>query len=128
MVAEGHGLVPELVAPVLSSKHQAIWLVPTPAFKQASMKCRNKPSFRDEVSDLERATHNLFTRDMLLAERVKAQPQASGLSVFEVDGSRSPEEMAALVEQHSRPFYERVWDAVGGDLRRRDEEPRRAGV
>ncbi len=70
VVAEGHGLVPELVAPVLSGKRQAIWLVPTEEFKWASMKRRNKPSFRDKVSDPERATNNVFRRDMLLAERM----------------------------------------------------------
>lgn len=29
VVAEGHGFIPELVVPVLSSRRQALWLVPT---------------------------------------------------------------------------------------------------
>lgn len=104
IVAEGFGLTPELLSPVLSSKRQAIWLVPTKDFKWASMKRRNKPSFRDKTSDPEKATRNLFTRDMLLAEQVKVQAQAHGLKVYEVDGSQSIEEMATLVEQHFEPF------------------------
>lgn len=108
IVAEGFGLTPELLSPVLSSKRQAIWLVPTEEFKWASMKRRNKPSFRDQVSNPERATRNVFTRDMLLAERVKAQVQARSLTVYEVDGSRSVEEMATLIEQHFEPFLHRA--------------------
>jgi shikimate kinase len=107
IVAEGHGLIPELVAPVLSSQHQAIWLVPTEEFKWASMKRRNKPSFRDKTSDPERATTNVFTRDMLLAEWVKAQVRPHGLTVYEVDGSQPIEEIATLVEQHFEPFLHR---------------------
>jgi hypothetical protein len=108
VVAESHGLVPELVGPVLSSRRQAIWLVPTVEFKWASIKRCNKPSFRDETRDPARATINVFTRDMLLAEAVKAQAQVRGLTVVEVDGSRPAEEMATLVEQHFGPFLHRV--------------------
>jgi shikimate kinase len=104
VVAEGHGLTPELVASALSCKRQAVWLVPTEEFKWASMKRRSKPSFRDEVSDPERAKNNVFTRDMLLAERVKAQVRARGLTVYEIDGSRSVEEVATLIEMHFEPF------------------------
>jgi len=71
IVAEGFGFTPALLSPVLSSERQAIWLVPTEEFKWTSMKRRNKPSFRDMVSDPERATRNVFRRDMMLAERVK---------------------------------------------------------
>jgi 2-phosphoglycerate kinase len=108
IVAEGFGFTPELLSPVLSSKHQAIWLVPTKDFKRASMERRNKPSFKDEVSDPERATRNVFMRDMLLAKRVRAQAQSRGLTVYEIDGSRSVEEMATLIEQHFEPFLQRL--------------------
>lgn len=106
ILAEGFGLIPELLSPVLSSKRQAIWLVPTEAFKWASMKRRSKPSFRDRVSDQERATRNVFRRDMMLAQHVRVQAQSRGLTVCEVDGSRSAEEMAALVVQQFEPFLQ----------------------
>mgnify|MGYP001825371936 CR=1 FL=1 len=104
LVAEGHGLTPELISPVLSSERQAIWLVPTEEFKWASMKRRNKPSFRERTSDPERATENVFVRDMLLAERVKAQALSRGLRVVEIEGSRSADEMATLIERHFEPL------------------------
>jgi 2-phosphoglycerate kinase len=108
IVAEGFGFTPELLSPILSSKRQAIWLVPTEDFKWASMERRNKPSFRDEVSDPKRATRNIFIRDMLLAKQVRAQAQSRGLTVYEIDGSRSVEEMAVLIEQHFKPFLHSV--------------------
>lgn len=104
VVAEGFGLTPELLSPVLSSKRQAIWLVPTEGFKWESMKRRRKPLFRDETSNPKRATMNLYRRDILLAKRVKAQAQSRGLRVYEVDGSGSAEEMATLIERHFEPF------------------------
>jgi 2-phosphoglycerate kinase len=66
IVAEGFGFTPGLLCPILSSKRQAVWLVPTEQFKLASLERRNKPSFKDRVSDPERATRNVFERDMLL--------------------------------------------------------------
>jgi hypothetical protein len=100
VLAEGFGLTPKLVAPALSSQRQAIWLVPTEQFKWASMQRRAKPSFKNEVSDPARATRNLLARDMLLAARVRTQAQARRLTVVEVDGSRSVEQMATLIEGH----------------------------
>src|SRR5688572_11228910 len=42
ILAEGFGFTPELIFPLLSDKHQAIWLVPSEAFKWMSMKQRGK--------------------------------------------------------------------------------------
>ncbi len=104
IVAEGFGLTPAILCPVLSSERQAVWLVPTEAFKRCSMERRHKPSFRDEVSDPDRATRNLFGRDVLLAELVKAQARSHGLTVHEVDGSRSAQEVATAIERHFEPL------------------------
>jgi len=109
VVAEGFGLTPELLSPVISSKLQAVWLVPTNDFKWASMTRRKKPTFKNETSDPERSTMNLYRRDILLAEYVKAQAQSYGLTMYEVDGLRPAEEIATLIERHFEPFlrYER---------------------
>jgi len=100
ILAEGYGLTPELLSPILSSKHQAVWLIPTAAFKWESMQRRGKPSFRNQTSDPERATRNIFERDRLIAEQVKEQARVHDLDVYEVDGSTSLEEMVTLVERH----------------------------
>lgn len=104
IVAEGFGFTPEIIFPLLSNQHQAIWLVPTEDFKWMSMKQRGKFTRRLQMSDPERAINNLFTRDMLLAKRVREQAQLRDLTVYVVDGLRSVEEMATLVEQHFKPL------------------------
>lgn len=118
IVAEGFGFTPELLLPVLSSKRQAVWLVPTEDFKRASMKRRGKPSFKDRVSDPERATRNVLVRDMLLAELVGAQARSLGLQVHEIDGSRSVEEVATLIERHFEPFLRTAGAQPGGPVER----------
>lgn len=100
IIAEGFGLTPELVALLLANPRQGVWLVPTAAFKQASMTRRNKPGFRDQISNPELARRNLYERDMLLAAYIKTEAQARGLTVYEVDGAQSAEEISRLVAQH----------------------------
>ena len=104
IIAEGFGFTPELIMPLLSSRNQAIWLVPSESFKWASMKRRGKFTRRLTWSDPERAVNNLFTRDMLLVERVRQQVEAFDLTLCEVDGSRSVEEMVSFVEGHFKIF------------------------
>lgn len=100
IIAEGFGLLPELIVPFLSHKHQAIWFVPTKAFKQASFARRGKPSFAAKTSDPRKAKMNLFNRDILLADLIKAKVSAHGYRLHEVDGSLSIEETTNLLEAH----------------------------
>src|SRR5262249_51160864 len=67
ILAEGFGLTPKLVLSFLSDPRQAIWLIPSEEFTRASMTRRNKPSWRDQVSDPELAFQNLFNRNLLLS-------------------------------------------------------------
>jgi hypothetical protein len=104
IIAEGPGLFPENVYPTLHTPRQAIWLVPTEAFKRALVEQRGKPGVRAQTRDPERATENLIGRDLLMARRVEEEAQERGLTVCEVDGSRSLEEMVTVVEQHFQPL------------------------
>jgi shikimate kinase len=104
ILAEGFGLTPKLILPLLSNRNQAIWLVPSEEFKWASMKRRNKPSWREQVSDPELATELLFKRDMLLAAHFRQEAVAYGLRIYEVDGAKSSEELAAVVEHQWEPL------------------------
>ena len=104
IVAEGFGFTPDLLAPLLVDKHQAVWLVASEAFKRASMARRNKPSFQAQTSDPERAAANVLRRDMLLAEYITAQVRAHDLTLFEVDGSQTVEVIAARIEAHFASF------------------------
>jgi hypothetical protein len=95
LLAEGFGLTPELVAPFLTNPLNALWLVPTDAFKRASMQRRRKGEFGSQVSDPARAAYNLLQRDRLLADRVKAGAVARDMTVIEIDGSQTVDALAA---------------------------------
>ncbi len=100
IIAEGFGLLPELVHPILSNRYQAIWLVPTQSFKRHSMERRGKPSFGKLTSNPEKAKMNLFLRDTMLADYYRKQVPIYGYTLYEIDGSRSIEQMMDLVEAH----------------------------
>jgi hypothetical protein len=102
IVAEGYGLLPALVAPMLSSPRQAIWLVPTEQFKLASFDQRvrsgDKGGAWARTSDPTRARANHVARDLLIGDLVRKQARALGLTVVEVDGRRSLEETVDFVD------------------------------
>ena len=106
IIAEGFGLLPELVHPVLSSHYQAVWLIPTETFKLDSMARRAKPSFGKLISNPEKAKANLLYRDILLAEYYRQQVPAFGYTLLEVDGSHSAEQMTDLIDQHFSKYRE----------------------
>lgn len=106
IIVEGFGLLPELVHPMLSDHHQAIWFIPTEKFKWESMERRGKPSFAAKTSDSEKARNNLFKRDMLLADIYREQVPKYGYVLYEVNGSRSVEEMTELTKMHFANYLE----------------------
>jgi hypothetical protein len=114
IVAEGPGFFPECIAPLLSHPCQAIWLVPTEPFKQASAARRNKPSARFETSDPARAQRNWYARDLGLVAHVTQGIEEYGLTLLTVDGSRSLHDMAALVEAHFAPLLAAANSAIVG--------------
>lgn len=106
IVAEGFGLTPELIAPLLSNPRQAIFFAPTDAFKWESMKKRGKYFRRLAWENGEQAIKNLFERDRMITTEIRQQAQARGLRVHEVDGSLTLEETADLVAQHFAPYMD----------------------
>ena len=104
IVAEGYGFLPELVAPLLTSPRQAIWLLPTESFRLASRARRAKGTFWADTSDPERARRNHLGRDRLIGDLVRAQARTLGLPVLEIDGTRPLDEMVALVAAHFAPL------------------------
>ena len=107
VLAEGPRLFPKLVAPILTSLNQAIWLIPTADFARASQERRDKPGGRFQSSDPERLRENFLGRERLLAEYIAAEVARFGLPFIEVDGQRTAEQVAEEVEAHfaSHPAY-----------------------
>jgi len=104
IIAEGPGIFPECVAPLLSEPSRALWLVPTPSFKRASAIRRDKPGSRWETSDPARAQQNLIERDLLMGEYVQSTAEAFGLTVYLIDGSIDLNDMIDRVEAHFAPW------------------------
>jgi hypothetical protein len=102
IVAEGYGFSPELVQPLLATSHQAIWLVSTEGFKRISYERRGKGVFSD-TRDPARARRNHLGRDLLLAEHMRISAEKRGLTVLQIDGTRSLEEIVSLVDAHFEP-------------------------
>jgi hypothetical protein len=102
MLAEGTCLLPNLVAEMLHTPHQAMWLVPTEAFQR-----RYYPQRGSWVQDIvtacrdpQQALENWMARDVAFARWVTDQTLQLGLKHIVVDGSLSIEENARLVAEH----------------------------
>lgn len=86
VVAEGHRLLPELVAPLLTERHRAVWLLPTPAFRRAAFESRGGLwQIAGRTSDPERALANLLERDRLHTERLRAACAGLDLQVINLE-------------------------------------------
>jgi hypothetical protein len=100
LLAEGTDLLPECVAPLLSSPRHAFWLVPTIGFQY------NYYSQRDWVHDIlkdcsqpAKAFSNWMGRDAGFADKIEKSASNVGLPVMRVDGSLSAIEIAGIVQQ-----------------------------
>jgi hypothetical protein len=106
VLAEGWGLRPDLVAPHLATREQAIFLIPTESFRQSQLGAlgRAKRLSIGGLREPARAQRNRVERDRLLADDVVARAGALGLPVLEVDGTQTELAVAGGVEKQFRPF------------------------
>lgn len=112
ILAEGPGFFPEVIAPLLSTPRQAIWLVPERNFKRQIVVQRGKPSVRHETRDPALATENIIARDLLVTQHVRQEATKRGLRLLEIDGTQTVEEVITIVERHFGQF----WVPKGRDL------------
>ena len=123
IVAEGYGFYPELIAPLLASPRSAVWLLPTPEFREQSLKLRGWAA-PVGTRDPARARANKLERDALLTEHARRAAQASALRVIEIDGSASLDQVVQSVEQHFTPILERLARSAPASDPARDESLR----
>ncbi len=102
VIADGFGLLPELVHPILESPRQAIFLLPTPELRVVALERRGWGSV-EGTSDPVRARENRLARDALLTDHIRGSAAALGLVAGEVDGSRSLADIASAVARHFAP-------------------------
>lgn len=103
ILAEGPWFFPEFVAPLLTDTHQAIWLVPTDAFREHALRDRGWVTV-EGTSDGDRARANRLARDAVLTDQVRQSAKRLGLRVIEIDGTRSLADVTAAVAEHFAPI------------------------
>jgi 2-phosphoglycerate kinase len=102
VVAEGFRLLPHLVKPLLARPEHAVWLLPTPEFRRAAFVSRGGLwNIARKTTDPHRALHNLLERDRMFTERLHREVTRLGLTVIEVDGTVTEDD---LLERVTRTF------------------------
>ncbi|MFC4048619.1 hypothetical protein ACFOY4_02890 [Actinomadura syzygii] len=105
VIAEGWGLRPELVAPIIDSPRRMVVMVPTQEFRERQLReLPRTATVSGGVSDPERAQRNRLERDRLVADDAVRSAQRLGIRVIEVDGSQDAPAIAAIVADHFGPY------------------------
>jgi 2-phosphoglycerate kinase len=98
VIAEGFRLLPHLVAPLLTESRQAVWLLPTPAFRRAAFASRGSQwEIARKTSDPDNALLNLLERDRMFTERLCGETERLGLRVIKIDSTMSEDDLAEQV-------------------------------
>ncbi|QNS08287.1 hypothetical protein [Streptomyces xanthii] len=104
-IAEGWGLRPELVAPLLDSPRRMLVLVPTEDFRRHQLRTLPRAGrLNAPVADPARAQANRVARDRLVAEDAVQNARRLGIRVIEVDGTLDAVAVAAEVAEHFAPY------------------------
>jgi 2-phosphoglycerate kinase len=99
VIAEGFRLLPRLVEPLLSVPAHAVWLLPTPDFRQAVVESRggSASGFLARTTDPKRALRNLLERDRMFTDLLREETARLNLPTIEVDAAMSEERLTDRV-------------------------------
>ena len=99
VIVEGFRLLPHLVQPLLAERGHAVWLLPTPAFRQAVFARRGGTQwgFIGKTSNPAQALHNLLVRNAMFTNRLAAEVQHLALHTIQVDSTLTIDELTSRV-------------------------------
>ncbi len=99
VIVEGFRVLPELVNSHLSTLRNAVWLLPTPQFRQSMVESRAGTvwGFLGKTSNPEKALCNLLERDRLFTERVREETKRLGLPAIDVDNTTTADDLVQRV-------------------------------
>jgi shikimate kinase len=101
LLVEGTALMPKEIARVLTSRNQAVWVVPTADFQREHYAKRDWVSgIVQQCDDSEAAFQNWMERDIQFASWITAEAEILGCKVFVVDGQHTIEENALKIAAH----------------------------
>lgn len=123
VLVDGPQLLPELVAPLLASPEQVLYVVAKRSLQEPLVRARGS-GISSKVRDPERARLNRLGRDEELVRRLRAGAGEHGLRLVEVGDVT---EMLPAIERHFEPLLADWLAAPHGDVsaRRRDENDAR---
>ena len=98
VIAEGFRLMPRLVKPLLSVTNRAVWLLPTPDFRQAGIDS-NTWGFLAKTTDPASALRNLLERDRMFTEILREETARLGLHAIDVDSSMTEDDLVRRVTE-----------------------------
>lgn len=105
VIAEGWGLRPELVAPIIDSPRRMAVMIATEEFRQRQLReLPRAAAFSHQVSDPARGQRNRLARDRIVAEDAASSARRLGIRVIEVDGTHDANTIAGIVADHFRPY------------------------
>jgi hypothetical protein len=101
VIVEGFRLLPRLVKPLLAVSSHAVWLLPTPEFRQAAIRSRATPGegFIWKTSDPERANRNIAERDHAFVNRLSEETERLELRAIEADTTMTEDDLAKQVTE-----------------------------
>ena len=99
VIVEGFRLLPQLVKPLLAESSRAVWLLPTPEFRQAVIEDRGGSAwgFLHKTTDPERSLRNLLERDRMFTNVLREETARLGLCSIEVDTTMTEDELVKRV-------------------------------
>jgi 2-phosphoglycerate kinase len=99
VIVEGFRLLPNLIKPLVSVPGRAVWLLPTPGFRQAVLESRGGSAwgFLARTTDPERALHNLLERDRMFTDILRDETARLGLHAIEVDNTTTEDDLTRRV-------------------------------
>jgi hypothetical protein len=101
ILAEGFGLRPDVLAPMLDAPERMIIMVPTEEFRQHQIRTLPRAGVLSvNASDPVLAQANRVERDRLLAEHAVRAAREHGVHVLKVGGSRDADAVADEVAEH----------------------------
>jgi cytidylate kinase len=99
VIVDGFRLLPHLVKPLLAVRRQAVWLLPTPEFRQAVFDSRGGPQwgFIGKTSDPERALRNVLERDAMFTQRLDQEAKRLQMNTIQVDATMTVDDLTSRV-------------------------------
>jgi cytidylate kinase len=104
VIVEGFRLLPHLVKPLLAVSSHAVWLIPTPEFRQAVIESRggSQWGFIGKTSNPERALRNLLERDAMFTQRLYEEAQRLEMNTIGVDTTMTVDDLTGRVAEALR--------------------------